>query len=108
MTSPAHAVTVTVLAASTAPCSGKMTWNMATAFLRERLGQRFGSQVRVHYIELFSPESFVFSAVLEGIQQERYQLPVVLVQEDVVSSGAKLNEGLIARYVRERLQEVSR
>jgi hypothetical protein len=30
------------------------------------------------------------------------------VQEDVVSSGAKLNEGLIARYVRERLQEVSR
>jgi len=85
-----------------------MTWETATAVLRERLQERFGAQVRVEYVELFSPGSFSFATVIEGIQQERYQLPVVLVQEAVVSSGAKLNEGLIARHVRERLQEISR
>jgi len=82
-----------------------MTWETATAFLQERLGQRFGSQVTVHYVELFSPESFAFSAVLEGIQEERYQLPVVLVDGNIVSNGAKLNEGVIARRIRERLQK---
>jgi disulfide oxidoreductase YuzD len=85
-----------------------MTWETATAVLRERLQKRFGAQVRVEYVELFSPASFSFATVIEGIQQERYQLPVVLVQEDVVSSGAKLNESLIARHVRERLTEVRR
>jgi len=85
-----------------------MTWDAATAVLRNRLQKRFGRQVVVRYVELFSPESFAFATVLKGIQQERYQLPVVLVQEDVVFSGAKLNEGLIARHIRERLQEISR
>jgi len=105
MTSSLDIITVTVLAVSSAPCGGKMTWEMATAFLRERLEQRFGSQVAVHYVELFSPESFAFPAVLEGIQQERYQLPVVLVDGSVVSNGTKLNEGMVARHVRERLQK---
>jgi len=78
---------------------------MATAFLRERLEHRSGSQVRVHYVELFSPESFAFSPVLEGIREERYQLPVVLVDGSIVSNGTKLNEGLIARHIRARLQK---
>jgi len=82
-----------------------MTWEEAVSILRERLRKRFGAQVRVEYVELFSPESFSFATVIEGIQQERYQLPVVLVQEDVFSSGANLNESLIARHVRERLQK---
>jgi len=107
MTSPAHPVTVTVLAAASAPCNGKMTWEMATAFLRERLNRRFGSQVTVHYVELFSPESFAFPAVLEGIQQEKHQLPIVLVNGSIVSDGAKLNEDVISRYVRECLQKNS-
>ncbi|HZP00910.1 MAG TPA: hypothetical protein VFD30_11490 [Terriglobia bacterium] len=105
MTSPTEPVSVTVLAVSSAPCSGKMTWETATTFLRERLEKRFGSQVAVHYVELFSPESFAFSAVLEGIQQERYQLPVVLVDGTIVTNGTKLNEGTIAQHIRERLQK---
>jgi disulfide oxidoreductase YuzD len=106
MTSPAQPVTVTVLAPPSTPCSGKVTWQAATATLKERLERRFGAQVRVEYVELFSPESFSFVAVMEGLQQEKYQLPVVLVQGEIVSSGAKLHEGLIARHVRDRLQEV--
>jgi disulfide oxidoreductase YuzD len=107
MASAPEIVTVTVLAAPSTPCSGKMTWEMATAFLRERLNRRFGSQVTVHYVELFSPESFAFPAVLEGIQQEKHQLPIVLVNGSIVSDGAKLNEGVISRYVRECLQKNS-
>lgn len=82
-----------------------MTWEMAATFLRERLSERFGSQVKVHYVELFSPESFAFPAVLEAIQQEKHQLPIVLVDESIVSSGTKLNEGAIAGQIRERLRK---
>lgn len=105
MTSPVQAVTVTVLAASSAPCTGKMTWEMAATWLRERLDERFGSRVRVHYVQLFSPESFAFSAVLEGIKREEFSLPVVMVDGSIVSSGTKLNETLITRNIRERLQK---
>jgi disulfide oxidoreductase YuzD len=105
MASAPEIVTVTVLAAPSTPCSGKMTWEMAAAFLRERLNQRFGSQVAINYVELFSPESFAFPAVLEGIQQEKNRLPIVLVDGSVVSDGTKINEGLIARHVREYLQK---
>ncbi len=104
MTSSTPTVTVTVLAAPSVPCYGKMTWETATAMIRDRFAQRFGSQVSVDYVELFSPESFAFPAVLEGIQREEYCLPVVLVDGSVVSNGAKLNEGLIARNIREHLQ----
>jgi hypothetical protein len=50
-------------------------------------------------------ESFAFPDVMEAIQQGRHQLPIVLVDGEIVLSGGKLNEGLITRHVRERLQK---
>jgi|YelNatPaOPRAMG01_1025707.scaffolds.fasta_scaffold64684_2 disulfide oxidoreductase YuzD len=82
-----------------------MTWETAANWLRERLDKRFGWQVRLQYVELFSPESFAFPDVMEAIQQGRHQLPIVLVDGEIVLSGGKLNEGLITRHVRERLQK---
>ena len=105
MASSPDIVTVTVLAAPSTPCSGKMTWETATDFLRDRLNRRFGAQVAVNYVELFSAESFAFPDVLEAIQQEKYRLPIVFVDGSVVSDGTKINEGLIARHVREYLQK---
>ncbi|HZT69283.1 MAG TPA: DUF1462 family protein [Terriglobia bacterium] len=105
MTSPAKPVTVTVVAVTSAPCSGKMTWEMAANWLQERLDRRFGSQVRFQYVELFSPESFAFPDVMEAIQQGTHQLPIVLVDGEIVLSGSRLNEGLITRHVRDQLQK---
>lgn len=98
-----ESVTVTVLAVSPQECGGKPTWETATAVLRNRLQRRFGEFVRVRYVELFTPESFDFSAVMQAIQEERYRLPVVLVGDEVISNGSKLSEGTIARHIRELL-----
>ena len=62
----------------------------------------------VQYIELFSAESFKFPGVLKAIKEERYHLPVVLVGDEVVSAGKKLNEGLIARHIGEQLNGAAR
>ena len=105
MASLPEIVTVTILAAPSTPCSGKMTWEMAAAWLCERLSQRFGPRVTVHYVELFSPDSFAYSSVLEGIQREEFSLPVVMVDGSIISSGTKLNESLITRNIREHLQK---
>jgi disulfide oxidoreductase YuzD len=99
-------VVVTILGVSAGQCDPKRTWEAATAVLRDRLEHRFGQHVLVRYVELFSEQSFQFPAVLNGIGDERYRLPVVLVGQDVVSSGEKLNEKLIAGQIRQRLQEI--
>ena len=108
MTQPAdnRTIRISVFAAPVGQCGGKLTWESATEVLRNRIERRFGASVSVEYIELFSPRSFEFPDVLTGIGEERLRLPVVLVGGEVVSSGAKLNEGLIARRVSEVLQEM--
>ena len=50
----------------------------------------------MEYIELFNSRSFDLPEVVEAIGAERLRLPVVLVNDQVVSDGAKLNEGLVA------------
>ena len=100
----AQTVVVSVIAASRGSCGTKTTWEEATDFVRRRMQERFSEHVTVQYVELFSPESFAFPEAMQGIQEERYHLPVVLVDGEVVSEGKKLSEGLIARHIRQRLE----
>lgn len=101
-------VVVSVIAASLGSCGTKATWEEATDFVRRRMQERFPGHITVQYVELFSPESFAFSEAMQGIQEERYHVPVVLVDGEVVSEGKKLSEGLIARHIRERLERSAR
>lgn len=92
-------VDVVVVAVSGGSCAGKPTWQTATAVLRRQLLHRFGELVTVVYVEFLSPDSFDFPAVINGIGDESLRLPVVLVNGKVLSSGAKLNEVMIAREI---------
>ncbi len=96
-------VTVSVIAPDIGKCGSRMTWASATEALERRLKLRFAGQVRVQYIELFTPESFVFAEIMKGIQEERYHLPIVLVDGEITSEGKKLNVGDVSRHVAERL-----
>ena len=102
MDNPAR-VRVAVLAVSGGSCAGKPTWETATSLLRNRFQRRFGDSVSVEYIELFSSRSLDLPELVEAIGAERLRLPVALVNDQVVSDGAKLNEGLVARRVAEIL-----
>lgn len=100
-------VHVAVVAVSGGACAGKPTWETATGFLRRQLQRRFGVSVSVEYVELFSPGSLDLPAVLQGIGDGSLRLPVVLVNGEVLTSGTKLNEGLIAARVAELLRAAS-
>ena len=102
MPDPVQAL-VAVVAVSGGSCAGKPTWETATGLLRSQLQRRFGEAVSVEYIELFSPRSLELPEVLQGIGDETLRLPVVLVNGEVLTSGTKLNEGVVARKIAELL-----
>ncbi len=43
-------------------------------------------------LEIFSPESFSYKEIIEGIQNEKLQTPVVIIDDEIVQSGGKLFE----------------
>lgn len=94
----ANAVTVQVFAAPDASCGNRNTWSAATAYIRARLHQRFGDQVVVEHVEIFTARSFEFTDVLAAIQRGS-PLPIVVVDGRIVSVGGKLAERPIARAV---------
>jgi hypothetical protein len=94
-------VVVRVFAAPMATCGSGETWGSATAGLGERMRRRFGDGVAVEYVELFSPRSFDFPAVLARVEAGA-ALPLVTVGDDVISEGGKLSDPRIGRALAER------
>lgn len=97
-------VLVQVFGVPVGACSPEKTWEAAADLLRQRLAVRFGDQAAVEYIELFSPASFQFPEVLEGLRAGRLQVPAVLVDGVAVPSGGKLPLSRVERRVADRLQ----
>ena len=67
----------------------KDSWRDAAQWVASQLAHRFGDAVRVEYFDLFDPACPPFPP--------ESQLPVVLVNGDVVSSGGKISVPLIRR-----------
>lgn len=72
--------------------------------LRRRLTGRFGDQVTVEYVELFSPASFAYPEVLADLKEGRAQVPVILVDGARVPSEGKLPLSRVEKAVPDRLQ----
>lgn len=66
--------------------------------LKERLGDVFDMKL----IEIFSTESFSYKEILEGIQQEKLQTPVVTINGGIVQSGGKLSEKILREKMEHR------
>lgn len=83
---------------SAASCPPERTWRAAAGFVAQRLQARFGDEVTIDYVDLFSPEmaghSDVERAIADGLD-----LPLVLLDGAVHSSGGKLNVSAIERAV---------
>ncbi len=91
-------IAVRVFAAPDASCAHGATWSTATRLIGEHLRQRFGDTLLVEHIEVFSPGSFEFPEVLAAVR-DGAQLPVVLVNDRMVSRGGKLSERIIAQAI---------
>ncbi len=92
-------VYVRVFAVPDVRCGGHaMTWSGATALINERMKRRFGECVETEHIEVFSPRSFEFPNIMAEIASGS-QLPIVTVEDQVVSRGGKLSDRTIAQAI---------
>lgn len=71
----------------------KETWRDVAEWAADRLKTQYGDRISVHYFDLFDPDCPVI--LTNG------QLPVVLVNEIVVSSGGKISIPLIRKKIEE-------
>ena len=71
----------------------KETWREVAEWAAGQLQVRFGDRVSVHYFDLFDPAC---PALPPGCQ-----LPVVLIDGTVVSSGGKISVPLIRKNIEE-------
>ncbi len=91
-------ISVRIFAAPDASCAHGTTWSAASAFIAEGLRRRFGQDVLVEHIEMFSPRSFEFAEVMDAIQAGA-QLPVVTVGGRIISQGGKLSGPIIRQAI---------
>jgi hypothetical protein len=91
-------IVVRVFAAPDASCAHGSTWSAATRIIGEHLKHRFGDAVQVEHVEMFSARSFEFPEVL-GAVRAGGALPVVVVDDRIVSQGGKLSERTIAQAI---------
>jgi disulfide oxidoreductase YuzD len=73
-------------------CSYEKSWQYAVDLISKKLKERLGDIFDMKLIEIFTPESFSYKEILEGIQQEKFQTPVVTVDGKIIQTGGKLSE----------------
>lgn len=76
-------------------CSYEKSWQYAVDLVSKKLRDRLGDVLDIKLIEIFSPESFSYNEIIEGIQNEKLQTPVVLMNGKIIQSGGKLSERAI-------------
>lgn len=76
-------------------CSYEKSWQYAVDLVSKKLRDRLGDVLDIKLIEIFSPESFSYKEIIEGIQNEKLQTPVVLITGKIIQSGGKLSERAI-------------
>ncbi|MFB0546306.1 MAG: hypothetical protein ACETWB_05300 [Anaerolineae bacterium] len=80
-------------------CGPADAWREITDLVRQTLVGRFGGQVVVEYHDLFSPEMAEFPEILELVKREEGHLPLVRVDDRLLSSGGKVSIPQIRRYL---------
>ena len=92
---------------SAATCPPEKTWRAAGDLVAQRLRARFGDDVAVAYVDLFSPEMGRHPDVEARIAADGLVPPVVVVDRAIFSSGGKLNVSAIERAVATALEGVT-
>ncbi len=95
MTETGSAV-VRIFALPLAACDPGKTWKAAAEMIARRLQERYGDAVRVEFVEIFSPPSFLYHDILDRMGRGE-QAPFVTVNDELIQTGGKLSEPAIRR-----------
>ncbi len=93
-------VVVHIYGAPTA-CSTGVTdaWRDVATLMGRQWKERFGDRVDFEYVNLFGPEASRFPHVLAQVSQNNLALPLVYINDELFSSGGKLNGPAIRRRI---------
>lgn len=93
-----HPIPVRIFGVPTACATGVTdAWRKVAVWARRQLTARFGEQVSVQYYDLFSPEIDRFPEVMALMAAGQGQVPLVLVDGELLSSGDKVSVPAIRR-----------
>jgi len=84
-----------------AACSTGITdgWRDTATMIGRQLVGRFGDQVVVEYFDLFGPEMDRFPDVLAAVSHDGLTLPLVYINDELFSSGGKINGPAIRQRI---------
>ncbi len=85
-------INVEIFVMPTGACSYEKSWQYAVDLISKKLKERLGDIFDMKLIEIFTPESFSYKEIIEGIQREKYQTPVVTLNGKIIQTGGKLSE----------------
>ena len=94
-------ITVHIFGLPIGACDPNKTWKAAADHIGRRLQSRFGENVLILYIELYSPESFKYENIV-NLLKEGQTPPFVTINGKLIQAGGKLSERNIAQEL-ERL-----
>ena len=83
-------------------CSYEKSWQFAVDHISKKLKDRLGDVFDMKLIEIFSEESLDYKEIMEGIQQEKLQTPVVTINREIAQSGGKLLEKILREKMERR------
>ena len=83
-------------------------WRHIADWTRRQLVRQFGGQVTVEYYDLFSPEMDRFPEVLALVREGGSKVPLVYVDDELISSGGKVSVPAIRRKLEALLPECGR
>ena len=86
----------TLTACSTGVTDG---WRDTAMMIGRQLKERFGDRVATEYFDSFGPEMDRFPDVLAAVSQDGLTLPLVYVNDELFSSGGKINGPAIRRRI---------
>lgn len=86
-------------------CSYEKSWKYAVDMISKKLKDRVGDELDIKLIEIFSPESFFYAEIMEEIQKEKLQTPVVTINGKIIQSGGKLSERVIRMEIEKQIIE---
>ncbi|MCX6173954.1 MAG: hypothetical protein NTZ27_04270 [Ignavibacteriales bacterium] len=85
-------------------CSYEKSWQFAVDMISKKLKERLGDVFEMKLIEIFSAESFSYKEILEGIQKEILQTPIVTINGEIIQSGGKLTERSIRMEIEKQIK----
>lgn len=90
---------VRIFGVPVAGCKPGKSWQDAANFAKNWLSSRFGKQVEVEYVEFLPCRWKDFPEVIELINKEKAKIPIITVNDEVISTGGKVNISQIEKYL---------